>query len=415
MARPAPTIQAPAWQEPSLQDTLTLHLRLITPLFGGGYEAREVDPVCIIRPATIRGHLRFWWRALYGARYPSSQEMFKAESQLWGAASDAKNDLAGKVSLRVEQVRWDKSKVTVDDFKPQGRLAKVGPQAQYLLYVFQRQQTQNIPPATGYLGVQFVLNVSFHPSATPEQRQEVQNSLRAWIALGGIGARTRRGCGVLTVTQEQKKWLPPADPSARQQWFRQLLPDTGTDAPPRLTLLKGARIICAQPVGENQWKNVLHDLGSFWARFRKGHVGAGQTYTPMAGSKWQDYRGALLQFNPKGGNTISLCKPYLGLPIVYQAFKNAPYTPTIESEQTGRMASPVILKPMALADGRICATCVVLRAPQPRAVQLKPPGVQVSLQVRKDDQVLRALGVSHPLAGVIVAAEQQWNTRAFTV
>ncbi len=66
MARPVPKIPAPQWKEPAPQESITLHLRLITPLFGGGYETREVDPDCIIRPATIRGHLRFWWRALYG-------------------------------------------------------------------------------------------------------------------------------------------------------------------------------------------------------------------------------------------------------------------------------------------------------------------------------------------------------------
>ncbi len=413
MARPAPKAQAPDWQEPSSYHTICLQLRLITPLFGGGYEAREVDPVCIIRPATIRGHLRYWWRALYGGQYSSCSQMFEEESNLWGGASDGNKDRAGKVSLWVQQVQWGQKEITVNNFQPRGSPAKVGPEAQYLLYVFGEQKKENIPPAKGYTDVSFTLCVRLHPSLNSHKRQQVENTLKAWIALGGIGARTRRGCGALTVAQQREKWLPPADPKAREQWFSHLAPPSSNSTAVRFTSLPGTRLICGAPVAETQWMKVLHDLGSFWARFRKGHVGKGVTYTPMAGCKWQDYRGALVPFSKRKSDPISLCKPYLGLPIVYQRFKNAPFDSAVEAQDTGRMASPVILKPMALADGRICPVCAVLRAPQPRAVQIQ--GARVSLQVRKDDQVLHALNVTHPLAAVIVAAEQQWNSRAFTI
>lgn len=83
MGRASPPSPAPQWQAPKPNEGLTIRLKVITPLFGGGYEPREVDPVRIIRPATVRGHLRFWWRALYGGQYSSSEELFQAESALW--------------------------------------------------------------------------------------------------------------------------------------------------------------------------------------------------------------------------------------------------------------------------------------------------------------------------------------------
>ena len=41
---------------------------LLTPLFGGGVEPREADPVSVVRATAVRGHLRFWWRAVRGWR-----------------------------------------------------------------------------------------------------------------------------------------------------------------------------------------------------------------------------------------------------------------------------------------------------------------------------------------------------------
>lgn len=144
MVRPMPKTEVPRWTKPSAPHSLTLHLRLITPLFGGGYEPREVDPVCIIRPAAIRGHLRFWWRALYGGQYASAKELFQAEAAIWGAAASKEQDWAGKVGLRVSDVRWNKQTKTVPDFRPRGSPAQVGPQAQYLLYTFQEQRNLQV-------------------------------------------------------------------------------------------------------------------------------------------------------------------------------------------------------------------------------------------------------------------------------
>ena len=45
---------------------------LLTPLFGGGVEPREADPVSVVRATAVRGHLRFWARAPGGAGAPAS-------------------------------------------------------------------------------------------------------------------------------------------------------------------------------------------------------------------------------------------------------------------------------------------------------------------------------------------------------
>ncbi|MBX3013285.1 MAG: type III-B CRISPR module RAMP protein Cmr1, partial [Caldilineaceae bacterium] len=64
--------------------TQTREYELITPLFGGGVEPTEADPVTVIRGTAIRGHLRFWWRACRAGDFDSITELNAREGALWG-------------------------------------------------------------------------------------------------------------------------------------------------------------------------------------------------------------------------------------------------------------------------------------------------------------------------------------------
>jgi CRISPR-associated protein Cmr1 len=72
-SRTAPPPPTSGWKSPCKSDELTLELKIIIPVFGGDFEARELHPVNLIRAGSIRGHLRFWWRATAGARYASAE------------------------------------------------------------------------------------------------------------------------------------------------------------------------------------------------------------------------------------------------------------------------------------------------------------------------------------------------------
>lgn len=65
----------PEWRE------IRVPLEVVTPILGGSYKTREVDEVEIIRPASVRGHLRFWWRALYGAHHGSRAPRSASQTQ----------------------------------------------------------------------------------------------------------------------------------------------------------------------------------------------------------------------------------------------------------------------------------------------------------------------------------------------
>ena len=83
---------------------ISVRLEVVTPILGGGVQTRSVDEIDVIRVPSVRGHLRFWWRALYAWQHPTVQALRKRESTLWGCA--ATND-GGRSAIEV-RIRVDR-------------------------------------------------------------------------------------------------------------------------------------------------------------------------------------------------------------------------------------------------------------------------------------------------------------------
>lgn len=392
---PPPELKAP---EPT---TCTLKLKTITPMFGGSATPREVNQENPVRAASVRGHLRFWWRATAGAQYGSAEELFKAEEAIWGST-----EKYGKVVLRVVE-QSARHSIKPSELVPDKGTAKTGPMERFFLHPFNENKKEGVHEASGLQTVEFTLELTLN-LAEPE-KEHLRRAIRAWIAFGGIGARTRRGVGALEVTQDLKDWLP-ATPDQLKTWFA-----TSVNINQEHTLLAGA-VICLgkpyKPSNTDQYKghSAWRELGRFWARFRKGHFvedpekGETMAYTPMAGGKWLDHK-TLLALRP-GQGQIALIKPYLGLPIFYQRLGDS-FSGTLEAVHSGgrRMASPVILKPIAFADGSIRPAVIILNAPVPTRIRVN--GEELTLQVPDQDPVMDALGVDDPLEAVRKAAQLQ--------
>lgn len=162
---------------------LDLDLELITPMFGGGVCAGEADPVTLIRVPSIRGQLRFWWRATRGAAYASPEELFQAEKEIWGST-----DKPSAVSLQVECPKGHARRECATEYGFQ----KFGPEM-YALFSAKNNGKDLIKE-----GLRFTLHLRYPDSV----QQDVRAALFAWINFGGLGARTRRGCGSLFCRQE---------------------------------------------------------------------------------------------------------------------------------------------------------------------------------------------------------------------
>ena len=180
---------SPPTLEPPALNRWTIELKTITPMFGGSAKTREVDADNPVRPSSVRGHLRFWWRATTGAQFSSAPALFAAEEQLWGSSS-----VHGAVSVRVEVISGGSRKPCA--VYPVGKsFPDFGLYPGYALFPFQGKASKE-QPSDALTDVQFKVILTY----PLEVAAQISSAVNAWVAFGGIGARTRRGCGSLEIS-----------------------------------------------------------------------------------------------------------------------------------------------------------------------------------------------------------------------
>jgi len=187
---------------------ISLTLKAVTPILGGSYKLRHIDDVDIIRPQSVRAHLRFWWRALYAHKFGSAAELYAAESALWGRAADEKGGRSA-VEIRVNVV--EKGEEDSSGIELYGRNETPGAYALWPAKEQREDRKRNrprIPTALRRVGTGFRVTLVAPEDSLPT----LHNVLRAWILFGGYGSRTRRGLGSLTVEgSDAASWLPATD------------------------------------------------------------------------------------------------------------------------------------------------------------------------------------------------------------
>jgi CRISPR-associated protein Cmr1 len=185
----------------------TLSLEVTTPVFNGGAdpagkEGFRPDPESGIRVASIRGAMRFWFRALAGCLTgPDIGLLASLEQRVFGSTENT-----SPVRLRIP--------AQPGIVLPSGRHKFLqAPQAQggrWIIYLMGQGlgDLRNRAVLRPYVepGQEFELKIGFrHPrGGDPDAAAAVENLALAslWLtcAYGGIGARVRRGFGGLRIT-----------------------------------------------------------------------------------------------------------------------------------------------------------------------------------------------------------------------
>jgi CRISPR-associated protein Cmr1 len=368
-------------------------IELITPLFGGGVEAGENDPTMPIRGTSIRGQLQFWWRATRGAACSGDEELRARHREIWGATECASPvvvelaDLQASDPVPCGAIAWNPKAG-----KGQGawRLTWRDPFRQnedlpYVLFPFQGVLPRNDPagtveehPANCIHRAAFTLRLRF-PSA---MGREVDAAVWAWVNFGGLGARTRRGCGALRCRD-----LAPPSAKMLAEWYRKgagahLAPHRAAPLDwPVLPSRLLARPHGGEPLGVWNW------LAGLLRHFRQGvgfarNPGQGprpgrsrypepETIREMVGAN----RGLSGHQRLEQVPADAFPRAEFGLPIVFhfQGRGEPPDTtlqPVIDGKAQERMASPLILKPLALADGQAVPILVPLCVPGVSEIEL---------------------------------------------
>ena len=374
---------------------------VITPMFGGGVDAGECDDLTPIRSSSIRGHLRFWWRATRGAHL-SLQKLHETEASIWGEA-----DQPSRVRVRV-QVANPGTRETCAEYPPGSRFPKpLHDYAPYAIFPFQGDKDAKHPPRAAKKGVRFKLFLEHEESYS----KDVGAALWAWLNFGGIGSRTRRGCGALYC----RTFAPETgSPLEVHGWVKKKFGEYAIRlpaAPPLWPTFWAYPVTGAPESSLEAWK---HAVGLLWT-YRQGNgVGRNPGTRKPAGRSWWPEPDSIRILTGTGepthmGSRVveepAFPRAEFGLPIVFHFTdddpKDKPNNCELYPKGKNRMASPLILRPMAFGNGTQAVAMVVRLGVEPlhelelRKIAVDP--ILRDLQIRRPDL---ATYPNSPLKGI---------------
>jgi CRISPR-associated protein Cmr1 len=321
-------------------ERLEYELEFITPAFIGGADPSQAE----LRPASIVGMLRWWWRLLnWDNNY---QNLFKKESELFGNTNEA-----GKVWIRVKgNVKQKLSRCEKWDARiREGRdLGKVylgygnilfvnfnrenNRQKYKLLYELCKRPGDRIEPkgnftVRGYLkGLQPAVLEVLCP---PDVKQDIEALLYVVSQLGTIGGRSRRGWGSF--------YLKPKRESGFSSW----------DSWNTEELMGAVEFISGKSLGElgieiyklgiskEDPMEALEEIGRVFREFRSRRNPDYRNLKNLLDRKVKDKSRVLKQIEQD-----SIHRAYFGLPLKFRYSSLGGNEVSIDSVE-GRQASPV--------------------------------------------------------------------------
>ncbi len=375
-------------------ELLDATFKLITPLAMGGADPRpaiapqgpsHLHAIAELRPPSVKGMLRYWYRALdpaYGSH----------EAQFFGGTGTDEGQ--SSFLLRVQHPGQPRS-IPWDD-RGYGDDGRNG--IRYLSYTL-RQTNRQVARAVIAPGAAITLRLIFRRPTDSEQRRAVLGALWLLGHMGGLGSRSRRGFGTVALqgwrvvqgaVWQELAQLPIAHGAPTpDEWLhrfedglkglRAWYPGAATADH---TVLAGARFRLLSPghaSGRFQaWEYALDSAGAAMQRFRlrwnvrdqqsdyhrvKAHIVA--SITPNHGARL----------------TAAPARAAFGLPLTfrYRSLGDAAPPVSFRGKPSERSASPIWIRVVAIGD-RCYPLYAWFRSP------LLPGGEAVIVAVSRQDQ-----------------------------
>lgn len=177
-------------------EIITARYRIVTPMFIGDAQQKATG----ISPASVKGALRFWWRALNwgvirakkSSDVDALKQLHKEEGDLFGSSTGDGKASSFTLHLDASSLKTSKnSDWPQDGNDPSGYLGmglwKTGT-------TLARQYISE-----GHKQI-FSISLSFNKKElTNNQTQVLKDTLLAWGLLGGLGSRSRRAFGSVAI------------------------------------------------------------------------------------------------------------------------------------------------------------------------------------------------------------------------
>ena len=359
---------------------------VLTPLFLGGAEAREKPPE--VRVPSIRGAMRYWYRALLGGSSLLQNDnplitLHKLEGEVFGTT-----DYGASLTVRQERANDLPYEIFQKDRAiktPQGDYMPTG--KDYLLWSMAstgKPGTSRFQSARQYIkpGAKFGISLS-----TKLNQDALNKGVAAfWLLtnLGALGSRSNRGAGSLQVFKPEEAPIP----------FRlcQSLHELQN-------YLKIGINKCLETIGESGWPvlqesfipefDILHPQASEiwvvskddtgWATYLDALNGLGEklrdfrTHLHPLGKKDHD---AVLEWFTRGGEGPQINRAVFGLPIPFRYSEGGP-SDVIIPENGDRRNSPLQIRITQLTTGKYVGVLVLFKS------RFLPAEKKLQLQERK--------------------------------
>lgn len=275
--------------------TIEASFRVVTPLFGGGADPKTAE----LRLPSFKGVLRFWWRALAWSRCDGDLRWIQGEEdRIFGSSK------AGQSRVRMRLVPMQPKPralehgnvLTAQSGKPLGHGARYFGYGVMEAYGSSKKGTRDGQLTRACLPAPFEFTVEMRARAlTPEDQGSVESALIALGALGGIGAKSRKGYGSLVLQKlrvdGEDRWSPPDSmeglrgriAALHSAWLGHGLPEftafshsarhvlltAGAIEPIELLDRVGREMVRYRSWGRNGW--ILGDSADSEKRFRDDH------------------------------------------------------------------------------------------------------------------------------------------------
>jgi CRISPR type III-B/RAMP module RAMP protein Cmr1 len=363
--------------------TKTYELELITSCFCAGAEPKEQAE---IRAPSIRGQLRWWFRALGGFKSLAARGMgCREQERLIFGSTAGESGNGGRLAIRTRgsppSRRTSGAELGADN---------IASTPGYLLFPLRSQKDkktgQRIQQYRGVISVKgrFNIDVVWHGELSPFTRSdEAKESLTALIAtlghLGGLGFRSRRGYGALSLV----------DPVVTLRDSRDMF------AKPENLVIRTLGSFPASQVQNELWKwlVLMRTHGST-------HHGTKNTKSPNWDLIRHDHDQGLIAGSHSEPDEKVVHRAALGLPIIQQFSQpsraEVDWYPEYDQRKVpmkkgykgeGRFASPVLLRPHRDAKGNCHALVIFVDAhkwPDGKPVYLNGQARQVAMVTLPD-------------------------------
>ncbi|MGB7651080.1 MAG: type III-B CRISPR module RAMP protein Cmr1 [Gallionella sp.] len=325
-----------------IENIIEAKFRIVTPMFLGGADQQADE----IRPSSVKGMLRFWWRALNWSRYRDATDasalskLHDEEARLFGRAANDKTGGQGVFLLSV--VPSDPKKFVQGEVHPdltsEGMAA-----ARYLGYGLMAAFGSKVK---GTKAAQldrdcikhdqiFTIKLKFRN----QPDVSIINAIKTLGLLGGMGSRSRHGYGSLAL-QEIKNdgkviWAMPTSAEAYQAEIKNLFSDRSlaTQQPPFSAFSAQARIDIL-----NQDKNVFAVLNNF-GKAMLMYRSAGQKWVVLTKPSEKRFIADHNWYREKKEKDFHPRRVVFGLPHNYDS-KNKSHQ--VNAEKHERRASPLL-------------------------------------------------------------------------